>query len=428
MKKLRNLYFLSFFMITLGCFYPCYGKNIDKALLSGWGVSNLSLKDIKCRDFNLPVTACVGNGECSKKGNQGLGVSKGNKEQHAVLLLLAHEVNAHGAKFCATQVQASRNIVGDKPWIRYYWPDGNQQQCFWVCSDGYGGEECEESNSSKVDSSILSQSTFSSLKLAVDSSINIMKIDETRYPPIASKIAFVYPDGEKLYCGPPITIKTEHNAFIGVVDYTPDGHGVITQAMVAHPSTSRAGNREVHIEVTTFGSERVLCKSGYKPSGESCVLTNPSTSGSGTTSGEAESSEADLICNGWDNTDFITNKNYKKYYPEGMDCYQFRCADESMGFTSLTDFTCIQCISSKQKGINTDGICITCEGNQMFDTETKRCREPVVVSTQELIYGKSGTPSANTDLDNQCWTKLESSDYVNCFEGSSKSSTGNDNI
>lgn len=407
-------YFKSILFVILSCVLGFRGTAfgaLDDALKDAWGIKGVSLKDVKCQSFNLPESACVGKGACSKDGNQGVGVSNGNKPQHAVLLFVAHTLNEHGAKFCATQVQANRNAIGDRPWLRYYWPSGNEEICFWVCSDGYGGNECKEANSEKVVDTQLSKQSFSDLELSFNNSTNVKKVSSSVYPMINNNIVFALPQDD-IFCGHPLSIYTEHNAFFGVVDYTSDGHGVIAQAMVAHPSTKKAGAREADIEVTTFGSKRIFCSSGYKPSGESCVLTNPSTSGSGTTS-----AKADLICNGWVNTDLMLSKDYKKYYPEGMDCYQYRCADESMGFTSNTDYTCIKCTSSKQKGIDDNGVCITCEGNQMFDTNTKKCREPIVVSNQELIYGIGKNPSNTSDINDQCWIKLEASDYENCFFG-----------
>lgn len=372
-----------------------------------WGLENATISDYQCYEFNLPETACIGNGLCSQDGNQGVGVSKGKRDQHAVLLLVAHEIADHGAKFCATQVQAIRNSLVDRPWLRYHLPNNDTRVCFWVCSDGYGGEGCSVENAQLVDNTILSQSAFSDLKLSVDDSTNVMKVDFNKFPEVKNDVFFFTNPG-KYKCN---AYKTEHNAFFGVVSFTSDGHGVITKPMVARVGYHTGAEREADIHVATiFDSlDGVLCLSGYHPEGDKCVLND----GIANQNQNNNQNGTILPCKGWEG--LPNSASYVKYYTKGMNCYQYRCKDEAQGFSSNTNLTCVACNDSVQKGVNSDGVCITCEGTQIFDKETKQCRMSVEVTKQELAYGKTGSPALN--VSDQCWTKLERSEYVRCVNG-----------
>ena len=343
MNIIRNTFIFGLLFVVLPSLSAfAYDQVLAK---KAWGIETTSLKDLKCPKFNLPNTACIGNAICSSDGNQGIGVSKGNKPQHAVLLLIAYEIADHGAKFCATQAQAFRNTLSNKPWLSYYLP---------------------------------------------------------AYTEVSNEIYYAMAI-DYFHCQ---LIKSEHNAFYGVVDFTADGHGVITQPMVARPYARNT--READIDVATFGNERVLCLSGYHPEGDKCVLND----GIANQNQNNNQNRTILPCKGWEG--LPNSASYLKYYTKGMNCYQYRCKDEAQGFSSNTNLTCVACNDSVQKGVNSDGVCITCEGTQIFDKETKQCRMSVEVTKQELAYGKTGSPALN--VSDQCWTKLERSEYVRCVE------------
>lgn len=401
MNIIRNTFIFGLLFVVLPSLSAfAYDQVLAK---KAWGIETTSLKDLKCLKFNLPNTACIGNAICSSDGNQGIGVSKGNKPQHAVLLLIAYEIADHGAKFCATQAQAFRNTLSNKPWLSYYLPAGNPRDCFWVCDDGYGGEECSVADATVIDDSTLNADTFINIKLATDNSINVMDIDPSKYTEVSTEIYYAMAI-DYFHCQ---LIKSEHNAFYGVVDFTADGHGVITQPMVARPYARNT--READIDVATFGNERVLCLSGYHPEGDKCVLND----GIANQNQNNNQNGTILPCKGWEG--LPNSASYVKYYTKGMNCYQYRCKDEAQGFSSNTNLTCVACNDSVQKGVNSDGVCITCEGTQIFDKETKQCRMSVEVTKQELAYGKTGSPALN--VSDQCWTKLERSEYVRCVNG-----------
>lgn len=407
-----------------------YEKKIAERL---W-TPTVSENEIKCQAFNLPETACVGTGVCNHSGNDGLGRSNLKKKQSAVLVLLATELAEHGAKFCAVQINATRNSGWEQPWVRTYWPEGNRKVCFWVCTDGYGGDSCNIKNTTFVDDAGFEnvRKSLESLIVAKDTGTNIMKLTD-RY----EKVDPIYQSFGKLYCfggkEHATHFHTAHALFYGVLDFTKDGHGVITTPMGAWSSTPSAGSTRTQIEVHATDRKVVMCATGYRPVGDSCEL-NPwinedsNTGGNGgsdsggnggSDSGGSGASNAGP-CSGWES--FPTTGSYKKYYVSEKKCYEYRCFDGSEGFRSSSDRTCVSCTGSTKKGVNVSGVCTTCSGDMVFDKIGKKCRQPAEYTKQDLLYGRNKTVTS-ADLANQCWTKTIPSEYEQCVVDKTISST-----
>lgn len=394
--------------LTLGCFgavfaaFDATALDLSSSANSAWkSIADtlwgpVSGASVKCNDFNLPDTACVGQTTCTSTGNAGLGFSNQSRVQPAVLLLLATDLESNGAKFCAVQVNATRNSLVDWPWVRTYWPAGNKKVCFWACKDGYGGEGCKEKNAPSVSGNTLTEikASLDGLQIAYDST-NIMRLSN-----VYEEADVVYePFGEK-YCKGKTLFDTKHYLFYGVLGFTSDGHGVITQPMTAYTALTQVATTRTAINVYAYGTKRTLCESGYIPVGESCERNAAAA-------GTVEDADS---CSGWET--YPSTGSYKRYYVSSKDCYEYRCMDASEGFRSSADRTCVSC-SSNSKGVDSNGVCITCSSSMVFDKIGKKCREPVEYTKQDLLYGRNKTVGS-ADLVDQCWTKTIPSEYEQC--------------
>lgn len=364
--------------------------NIRKYVQNMWGV--VSDDEAKCVDFDIPDTTMLGPV-----------VRKSGAGYVSILALLAVDVSEHGAEFCASQLSSvgTAGVMAGFQEVVWFLPKDNKELCFWVCDAGYGGERCSDRNSTFVDDVVLKRSAFSDLQVAE------VFTDEGNF---VETNAIYWPYGS-FNCNE--VVKSAHYGLWGVVDFTSDGHGVITAPLVVRSSYPSSGRNienlfNAKLAVADFENKRkVMCASGYVADGDNCVLASEANGDNGGSSGGTEVGP----CTGWESLPG-SKSSYKKYYISEKKCYEYRCLDGSEGFRSSADRACISCYGTS-RGVNSNGVCITCPDNMVFDITQDKCRSGVGYTKQDLLYGRNKTVTS-TDLSNQCWTKTIPSEYEQC--------------
>ncbi len=122
------------------------------SLKAGWTGNGIS-----CQDGNLN-NASVGTvkGICKGKSSEANADTShmdsncrtGIGDDYGTMMFVAREINANGAKFCATTIHGE-SAKKNRGWTRYGEP-AQGEKCFWMCRDGYSGNSCTEQNDGSV--------------------------------------------------------------------------------------------------------------------------------------------------------------------------------------------------------------------------------------------------------------------------------------
>ena len=368
------------------------GRN-NNAMLQYWSNPSMS----HCQSHALGAESCVGNSLSGCKNwinpqdNDNVGANRGTeKDEGAILMLVARDVNENGAKFCVTQLQGANKNKGNA-WTEYYNPSGNVMDCFWLCKPGFSGDGCQPGVATGCDSVPIRRSDFDKYKIA------------TSGPSVESEIVMFHWNQYRK-CG--VHKGKEHDMILAISDFLPDGHGAFVQPMVFR--AERAGWKHMVSTATVWGAgeKTLLCKDGYQPNSAKtdCVAINANTC------------NMNSLCTGWPTSEFSESNH--TMHANGS-CYEYRCMAPGTGFTSSTDKTCIECTGDNRVGIpSATGVCVRCPTGKIFDdnaSASSYCRDATQYSTQTLAYGQNRT--RNADLALQCWTKVEPDEYKSCVTG-----------
>ncbi len=333
--------------------------NVEQMIMAGCGATEDAKND------NVDKTACHGYVDGSGEKNV------------AAVAMVAQKIVAHGGYFCPTQIQALRGNWFSQPWITYSRPAGFNE-CVWLCEDGYEGENCDPWNSEPQLCTSVDMSGYS--------------VNKTKTGQFNAQTLHTVNQSKMV-----IVALTQRNDFGGV--------GKIIYLDV-DDATNGAFFREMHIISGT--TSKTLCAEGYQSSGTDCVARNSSFC-----------QAAPEYCAGYGDNRFVPDMHEE--YTVGS-CIEFKCSDETKGFVSNTDKSCVTCAPdgtpSTQSGVDTDtGLCVVCTGNQVFDSAQNGCREPAqILSKDDLQYGVGNTRnSADSDVGNQCWTFMSPNDYAVCM-------------
>lgn len=324
-------------------------------------------------------------------------------DEWAVIGMAAKKKVTHGGYFCPYQFQCENRNGEYHSWIRYIYPSG-YYGCFWLCEDGYYGDEC--SNNSSTPSSCDSQdftnhkTKYSILQTGEDSGMlsndDIWRIDGA------------WTD----------TWVEESYVHYGITEYKK--HGVIAENVRVYCEFTRYGefcnkdNYESWVnEINTLGTDKkLLCAKGYKAnsSGDDCEPIN---------SNICEFSNVSL-CDGF-NKEKFDKTNHK--FEENGNCSVIMCKDSTKSLTSESDYTCVECINNKRKGIDKNtGLCIECSLGEVFNRGSNKCVQAKKYTKLDLLYGKDKDKNSEPDLKKQCWTMNNPDNYQNCVVGSDISS------
>ena len=317
-------------------------------------------------------------------------------DEYALQMMVAIDINEHGARFCPIQVEAKNENHGSA-WTEYAMI-GSTTGCQWLCKDGYSGDNCMTAPAeiTRCNPTEFKRGNYDSLN-RVESGANI-----------EDDIAmFSWNVDDR--CGK--NVDEEHDSVLAITRWATGGHGAWVQPVMVraqHINWDDMISWPV-IYSRTGATEQLVCVEGYKPNagGTDCVAVS-----------ENLCTEVKLAP-GW--TGF--NKTLHKFViPKGKTLVEFRCKGENMAFASATDHSCVECITSLRSGVSqVDGTCVECEAGKVFNsnatTADAYCGDAYAYTKTDMQYGKGKTKNDVENLKDQCWTKTETDDYRACVMG-----------
>lgn len=356
--------------------------------LRDWGGADITY----CLSNNAG-NAVIGKNKSYCSGNFSIDASKPSQcvlgDDMGRMLLLARGINENGARFCVTTVYAEHKKKG-RAWTLYSDP-AEGQKCFWLCKAGHYGEECASETPNGCDSTTVRRSDFDNYTMSRNTNVedSISRFHWNAY------------NGCGVHAG------QEHDMILAISNWLDSGHGAFARPFMVRARREGWKSNKGGIDIWPVGQETLVCKNGYtanaagtdcEPVDETaCQLTN--------------------TCSGWPSGGF-DRETMEMHYIESSNCYQYRCKDATQAFASSTSRTCTACSTTKQGAPSpADGVCIMCETGKIFDETAATsgyCVETDVYSKTDMQYGKNHTRNTQPDVDNQCWSMKETTDYINC--------------
>lgn len=401
---MMNKVFLSLMVFLFAS--PAFGMSGGDKIMHTVIFSDKTFKLDTCESHALAGSeACIG-------ATKGCGIkemyARNYTDEYALQMMVAVNINAHGAYFCPIQVEAKNKDKG-KSWTEYAMI-GATSGCRWLCADGYSGSECAVAPDSGTtcDTSPFVRNNYDDLK-RVTSGANIE--DE-----IVKKSS----DKEEECEGQNTT--QEHNIILAITRWAPGGHGAWVQPLVVRAQregwkkTEKTPDGMVSWPVlyyVTNTKEILLCVDGYEPKddGTDCVAINADIC-----------PEVPSMCPGWTEID---EGLHMVVQSAGKNCFEFRCKGENQAFASTTDRSCIECPTNSRGGMSSvDGTCVKCEAGKVFNNKATstatHCGEAIAYTKSDMQYGKGKTKNSNPNVSQQCWTMTETDAYRECVTGIQK--------
>lgn len=397
MKKIFALLMVTLFTSPL----LAGGGNNVSSLNSHWGnASDLLCQSHAIKDFKNNV--CLGESCVSANSPY-----SGAKEK-VIQLWAAMKVTEGGAKFCPVRIDG-RNKNKDSSWTTYHRYSANDDECIWLCKDGFGGPDCSETDGDYVCDVNKGWYAFvENYKKAPENAIGTNIED--------SVAMFSFNKYKKCYGHAP----EEHDRILMVTRWVQDtqkndsGYPTYRGAFVRQMMVRavREGwdpmNSWIAVYPATNSSEILVCMTGYKPSADNknCVEIN------------ATRCAEQKLC-----------ENYKTGFDETIhtmklkgNCYEYRCKEEGKAFASTTDRSCVDCPITLRSGpYSTNGTCLKCEQDKIYTGSG--CKEAIRYSKTDLMYGSGKTRTDVPSLKLQCWTILDTDSYKKCVEHGADSNT-----
>lgn len=387
-----NKVFLSLMVVLFASpAFAATGKSHEVAkLLTTWGGGNWD----SCGSHALDGSeACIGATKNCKTKTM---YARDYTDEYALQMMVAVNINEHGAYFCPIQVEA-KNKNKKNAWTEYAMI-GAITGCKWLCKDGYSGSECSVAPGSGT--------TCNPAEFKRDHYNNLKRVASGAN--IEDDIAMFNWNN---YYGCGLNKGQEHDSILAITRWAPGGHGAWVQPLIVR--AQREGWKDMISWPAIFyrvgATEILACIDGYKPNagGTDCVEINANVCA------EAKS------CPGWTGFD---ESLHTFVMPSGKDCFEFRCKGENMAFASATDRSCIECTTSLRGGVSPiDGTCVKCDSGKVFNNKatstSAHCGDAYAYTKTDMQYGQGKTKNNNPDPDNQCWTKTETDVYRTCVTG-----------
>lgn len=354
---------------------------------------------------NCEVPLFGTNGDVTANNNLIYTRNPTDKDEYALQLMVAIDINEHGARFCPIQVEAKNKDKGDA-WIEYAMI-GNTTGCQWLCKDGYSGDKCMTAPAeiTRCNPVEFKRDNYNSLPGASGASI-------------ASDIA-LFTWNARYGCG--LNKRQEHDSVLAITRWAPGGHGAWVQpvivraqrkgwdSMTSWPAIySRAGST----------APQLVCVEGYAPNTAQtdCLQINSTLCD--------RVNCPDLAKHGYVGT------IHTEYMPAGAECPDFRCKNNNQAFASITDKTCVSCPSSMRGGVSPiDGTCVSCELGTVFNgraTDSEHlCKPAIRLTKTDMQYGFGYTKNSRPDVADQCWSLGQIDEYRACVLASVSSATNN---
>lgn len=346
------------------------------------------------------------------------------KDEGTILMMVAREINAHGAKFCPTQIQAAnrdqtiswwwlwcRTTQTGAGWTEYYEPSSTSG-CVWLCQDGYYGTGCESTTTN----------TCSGTKLSPDNYLEHKRVTAANNVNIEDKIPMFYMNQTEN--------SQEFDTILAVTRFLSSGNGafvapVTVKAQLYATESHYNGGAGTCLAATyastpylSAGTETLVCTNGYKPNANKtdCVLTNKETC----EKSEAIKKATNTACPGFSG---YNAKIHIKDVKMDKGCYEFSCAG-GKAFASDTSRECVECTGEVGRFgvVEETGVCKKCASGTVFDGNAKAagyCPKAKEYAPTILEYGKNG--SSGDKIASQCWTFTDLDLYKECVENGSAS-------
>ena len=371
---------------------------------------------------------------------------------------IARQINKNGAEFCKTIVSGKRSGCTTHLVTLYF--DPGVKDCFWLCKKDFYGEGCcgSESDSGNCVNNATNYSQSPSEYAAKKTGAGTVALQGglPKGGSVENAMDFFYED-LMLHCDTKSSVgndwsnfssnkSQEHDVVLAIYEIKADGDSVIfdVRPMIVRAGGTAGCNRaasDAWPMISWIGgtSSHLLCPSDYGRVGDECVhpLAVQSTQQKNDTE-EINNTYLGSLCYGYKKEGYdeaqhsfvvVNSQNTaEKTKQPGDDgfawganmCTKYVCRSSVMGFASdwktSGNMKCETCTGEPMRyGVDTDGACITCVNGEIFDSNTKKCEKARVFSKNDMRFGVGNAPSA--DLEKQCWTKDNPTDYKNCILG-----------
>lgn len=340
-------------------------------------------------------------------------------------LLIARDIRANGAKFCAMHAGAARHNCSSESYTAYY--NAKKEQCFWMCKEGYYGEGCVSTDPTEVSACnndafdiIAGMTGYGVIQDGLSSSIGSNPTNIENQVPMFVRDNYINCNntsgGGGLYNFKKMIgyRQQEHDVILAVESFD-----TTNKKLVARPVVVRAGTiRDYALQwdmcqhawptLKWIKDGKPVCPDGWKMNDDK-------------TCSHIKSLACDLesLCPSTPrdkyNATLHAPKNKVPYVNLGLalptNCKNvFRCKQGA--FASATDFSCVEC-SGPTMGPGVDGTCLKCHDGYLYDSTNLQCKKPEInLSHSDMLYGQ-GVNSA-TELSQQCWVHAKPECYQKC--------------
>ncbi|MBQ8294522.1 MAG: hypothetical protein IJX89_04005 [Alphaproteobacteria bacterium] len=383
---------------------------VSTSVREAWGNAEMNY----CGTNNIPE-ACIGeavNKNCANKKIYSARYQKKGKydDEFANLIMMAREINEHGALFCPTQADGQNN--DQKGYTAYYEPNGNDN-CIWLCQAKWTGDRCATSTENFTDACNIvpfTRNDYNDVTAVHDihkkAKNNIENQIEFFYINDYQKCSYKDDDGDIKS-----KARNEHDMALVLTKFLTSGNGAFARQMIIQSHRTGKKSSDILIYPASKSIEILVCKNGYTPN-----LSN-------TDCEPIDKTKCDIaiastkMCIGWS----YSNMNPEIHeLTESDNCYKYRCKQSGYAFNSITDLSCTECPSNKRSGIHPrNNTCTKCETGTMFNKSTGECDNNVIgLSKTDMMYGRNKTKNSQKKLNDQCWTQANDPDkYKNCVLG-----------
>ncbi|MBR4475864.1 MAG: hypothetical protein IKP05_04295 [Alphaproteobacteria bacterium] len=352
---------------------------------------------------------CIGYSR--KEGCQSRKTNNEYSDEYITLMMLAKEVNSHGALFCPVQILA-RNERKNPAWLKYQDnPNNDISKCTWLCQGGWSGVQCMDPVNTNTrysdeqrDDTLLQPQNYDSIA-AYKPTDNY----NTNVPAFFG----VSTAG----CGHNDSDAEEHMTSLMIVGWLNNGHGAYARLVVARSAMEGwKDNTSWPVLYPVDGNMPTLvCKIGYMPNTQKTDCIPIPAPGSDTAGNDDNGTTIDTsapvteasLCEGW--KEGFSDELHEFYKGNNATCYVYRCKMPGFGFADDRKVQCVDCTSGTRNGVdNITGKCIKCNSGEIFDTNINGCKKLKKITKDQLLYGNK---SAN-DTD-PCWQKF-GTEYTQC--------------
>ena len=417
----RNILFLSLFAALVAT--PCLAEKNVSNLASSWGGGSQKTCQSHTIDLlnsdggavysNTNALPCIGYSR--SEGCQERKTNNKWDDEYVTLMMLAKDVNSHGALFCPIQIVA-RNARKEPAWLKYQNNPDDTTKCTWLCQEGWSGAQCMDP---------ISESTRYADEQRDDTLFQPQNYDTiTAYKPTNNFNTNVpsFFGISKAGCGHNDSEAEEHMTSLMIVGWLNNGHGAYARLVTARSyEEGWKDNTSWPVLYPASESKPVLvCKNGYKPNTQKtdCVpIPTPDSdvpeenSAGITVDGVTIDTVAPVtetnLCFGWQET--FNDEIHEFYKGDNATCYVYRCKTPGFGFADDRKVQCIECTSNTRSGIDSStGKCVKCNNGEIFDSSLNRCKKLKQITRDQLLYGNKPATASNP-----CWQKL-GSEYADC--------------